>query len=239
MILASALLYLVSGATVASASEEALAALVAAERELLRQALVDYRVLTTRRDENARRLAEVHHTLDLEVTGGAPDPARLDTLTARLLAEERTRTELFGQIRSAVDGVRHAVRRVRVLEAGLGDASRDRASDPRDDGLTGSWRFRIDGGEPGSVELVQEGTSLLGTYRLDGGFTGNLEGTRIGSRIRLVRIDARLGKTAELEGKIIDGGGEIRGTWQSFELAGAEPAAGTFRLTRQDRRGDP
>ena len=52
----------------------------------------------------------------------------------------------------------------------------------------------------GTFSLRQSGTIISGTYQLDGGWTGSLQGTLVNRKVYLVRIDSKLGKSMELEG---------------------------------------
>ena len=52
----------------------------------------------------------------------------------------------------------------------------------------------------GLFVLRQAGTLVSGTYELDGGWTGSLQGTLVNRKVFLVRIDSKLGRMMELEG---------------------------------------
>ena len=85
----------------------------------------------------------------------------------------------------------------------------------------------------GTFELKQSGTLLTGTYTLSGGFRGSLRGTLVKSKIHLERIDSRLGRSMDFEGSLSADLMQIRGTWQSYELAEGEGANGQWSATRR------
>jgi hypothetical protein len=77
---------------------------------------------------------------------------------------------------------------------------------------------------------------ITGTYRLQGGYSGSLQGTLVNRKLYLVRIDSRLGKMMELEGFVGSDDNTLRGTWLNYELAGAEGSTGHWSATRRATR---
>ncbi len=73
-------------------------------------------------------------------------------------------------------------------------------------------------GVTGTFYLEQSGTLVTGQYRLGPLGSGSLQGTFVGGKLHLQRIDAERGRDAELSGVLDPDGKRIRGTWQSFEL---------------------
>jgi hypothetical protein len=112
--------------------------------------------------------------------------------------------------------------------------------------LTGRWRFesttrptrtsaapvppRPDA--TGVFQLEQQGAVVTGSYRLDGGAEGFLQGTFAGDRLDLMRIDAVRGEDMILEGAFDPETGQLAGTWSSRELAAGRPAAGEWAASR-------
>ena len=101
--------------------------------------------------------------------------------------------------------------------------------------LTGQWDVAL---LPSNIEGVfsmsQSGTLLSGTYRLQGGWTGSLQGTLVERKLYLVRIDSKLGKMMEFEGFVSADGERVRGTWLNYEMAGASAGAtGQFSFERR------
>jgi hypothetical protein len=77
------------------------------------------------------------------------------------------------------------------------------------------------------------GTLVSGTYELDGGWSGSLQGTLVDRKVFLVRIDSKLGRMMELEGFLAAEGDRVRGTWLNYELAGGEGSTGHWSATKR------
>jgi len=89
----------------------------------------------------------------------------------------------------------------------------------REEVLTGEWEVTwMPAGVTGTFYLEQSGTLVTGQYRLGPLGSGSLQGTFVGGKLHLQRIDAERGRDAELSGVLDPDGKRIRGTWQSFEL---------------------
>jgi hypothetical protein len=86
----------------------------------------------------------------------------------------------------------------------------------------------------GSFTFSQTGTLISGTYILDGGWTGSLQGTLINRKVYLERIDSKKGRMMELEGYLAADGVAIRGTWLSYEVIGGDGARGQWSAEKQD-----
>jgi hypothetical protein len=90
--------------------------------------------------------------------------------------------------------------------------------------------------ESGVFTLYQNGTLLSGEYVLSGGWHGSLQGTVIGGRVFLERIDARKGRFADLRGDLAASGLEIRGQWEERDLSDNRAARGSW-VARKRARG--
>ncbi|MBP7146194.1 MAG: hypothetical protein KBD01_01530 [Acidobacteria bacterium] len=85
--------------------------------------------------------------------------------------------------------------------------------------LTGVWEVSwMPAGTTGTFYLDQSGTLVTGQYRLGINGSGSLQGTFVGGKLFLQRIDAQRGRDAELEGLLDPDGSRLRGTWQAYEL---------------------
>ena len=85
--------------------------------------------------------------------------------------------------------------------------------------LTGVWEVSwMPAGTTGTFYLDQSGTLVTGQYRLGISGSGSLQGTFVGGKLFLQRIDAQRGRDAELEGLLDPDGSRLRGTWQAYEL---------------------
>jgi hypothetical protein len=85
----------------------------------------------------------------------------------------------------------------------------------------------------GTFNLRQSGAIISGTYRLDGGWSGSLQGTLVNRKVYLVRIDSKLGKSMELEGVLSSDGETIRGTWLNYELGAGDGSSGQWAANKQ------
>ena len=86
----------------------------------------------------------------------------------------------------------------------------------------------------GPVGFVsQSGALVTGTYRLEGGWTGSVQGTLVERKVYLVRIDSKLGRSMELEGALSGDRKQIRGSWLRYELAGSEGGSGQWSARRR------
>jgi hypothetical protein len=102
--------------------------------------------------------------------------------------------------------------------------------------LSGSWDLTVQPGLTGTAFLVQQGTLVTGTYELSGGWTGSLRGTLVSNKVRLERIDSKLGFAAIFYGELDTSGEQpvIQGRWEATQLATGMPSAGGWRAVQQD-----
>jgi hypothetical protein len=157
---------------------------------------------------------------------------RIERLTLEIERNEAERTQLVAGERRLVERIREGRRRIELLEQqlqALHAREREEAGP-----LSGSWSLVLLPVEQrGTFELVQTGTLLSGTYRLDGGWTGSLQGTLVNRKVYLVRIDSKLGRSMEFEGYLSSDGKQIRGSWLNYELAGGEGSTGQWSARKR------
>jgi TolA-binding protein len=85
--------------------------------------------------------------------------------------------------------------------------------------LTGTWEVTwMPNGVTGTFYLDQSGTLVTGQYKLGALGSGSLQGTFVGGKVFLQRIDAQRGRDSEIEGVLEADGARIRGTWQNYEM---------------------
>jgi hypothetical protein len=212
----------------------AVTAMLASERALLDEALERYRALVGQRPDSVARLAELHAAIDEEVgKRGDAVPDRLDQL---IEAASHAEADLGVRLAAEHDVARRIgehLRRIAFLERRLAELE-GRAAPEEAGALSGTWDLvLLPLDQKGSCVLQQTGAVVGGTYRLQGGYSGSLQGTLVNRKVYLVRIDSRLGKMMELEGFLSTDGRTIRGTWLNYELAGAEGSTGHWSATRR------
>jgi hypothetical protein len=81
-----------------------------------------------------------------------------------------------------------------------------------------------------------DGTIVSGEYTLEGGYSGSLRGTLVNDRLRLERVDSKLGFSSIYYGRVAREGASIAGTWESTTFGGGEPGAGRWHAVREDEK---
>lgn len=177
-----------------------------------------YRRAAQARKDSLDRLAQASFEVDrAAVRPRELTSARLDELLA---AEETARLRYLSD---------DALAKRRLFELQILVAERDalatRIADLRSrlpqerELLTGVWEVTwMPAGTTGTFYLDQSGTLVNGQYKLGTHGDGSLQGTFVGGKLFLQRIDSKRGRDAEIEGILEADGQSIRGTWQSFEL---------------------
>ncbi len=215
------------------AGRRTVTALLEAERTLLDEALEAYRSLVRQRPDLLARLSQLHEALDAEVAKGAgAAPERLEQLLSILAQAGADLDVRLEQEREALSRIREHLSRIALLDP---LSALEGRSEPEAVGLlSGTWDIvLLPLDQKGSCVLHQTGAVLSGTYSLQGGYSGSLQGTLVNRKVFLVRIDSRLGKIMELEGFLAADAKMIRGTWLNYELAGAEGSTGHWSATRR------
>ena len=211
----------------------ALAADLDVEKTLLSEALVRYQSLSDRRGRLLSRLAELYSELDRVVQAvGAVTSLSVEAVLLQVDAAEGERSRMQATERALIESIIKSARRVDLLHEQLAELGGK--EDPEVGALSGSWEVVFLPLEHrGTFNLRQSGALVSGTYRLDGGWSGSLQGTLVNRKVYLVRIDSKLGKSMELEGVLSSDGEKIRGTWLNYELAGGDGSNGQWAATKQ------
>ncbi|ANM31958.1 hypothetical protein ABI59_23930 [Acidobacteria bacterium Mor1] len=236
--LASAALLLILGGFPAHAVNDAVEALeadVTIERTLLELDTERYRDLASRRGRALTRLTELYRSLDGAVSGGEVASFRLiEERMQQIRVAESERVGLLSSEHILVDRIQTRLQRILLLEQEIARVG-DRVEEDLGE-LGGDWDVSMMPlNQNGVFSLSQQGTLLSGTYELDGGWTGSLQGTLVNRKVYLVRIDSRLGRSMEFEGYLSGDAKTIRGTWLNYELAGQDGSTGQWTATRTPR----
>ncbi len=216
---------------------EALAATLDVERTLLREDQARHEKLASERTAAAARVHELYQSLDAALKrDDAQAAAAVDDLFSRIDEAERERAEILTQERALVERIRDRLRRIALLEERM--ASLQQRTQEAAGPLTGRWDVvLLPASHRGFFLLRQAGTLVSGTYALEGGWSGSLQGTLVNRKVLLERIDSKLGRAGQFEGVLSSDGSRIRGSWTAFELSGGSPAEGQWSATR--RGGSP
>jgi len=222
-----------AGAEVAAAGpENAAATAVEVERRieltLLDEDLERYETLVVKRRGIAETLDALYLALGSAVRSGEPGAStRIERLMVEIERTEGERAEVLARERTVVERVRDRRRRLELYVAEL--AALGQRRDGAEGALGGTWRIVfLPSEQRGTFLLKQTGTLITGTYQLQGGWTGSLQGTLVNRKVFLVRIDSKLGRSMELEGYLSEDGEKILGSWLNYELAGTEGSTGEW-----------
>ena len=192
--------------------------------------------LRTRRDLAMDTLSSLYADLDMvfNTAEGGDRPEEMETLEEELRLAE-ARVQMVGEEGRALR-LRIEDRRVRLL-ALIERSDQLIAALPADtDSLTGVWDVRlIPTSDHGVFTLFQSGTLLNGEYALSGGWHGSLQGTVVGGKVFLERIDAVKGRFSSLTGTLDADGSSIRGTWIERDLTANRPIEGSWLADKRPR----
>jgi hypothetical protein len=195
----------------------ALAAELEVHRILLDEDLTRFEELRVKRSELTSRLEGLYEILDAAVLD---DGEQAEAVFEQVGVAEAERDELLSRQSSLIDSIRQRRRTIALLEEKLATLP----GRPQRQGgmLDGIWDVQLlPTGQEGTFMLTLSGTVVSGTYQLDGGWTGSLQGTLVNRKVYMVRIDSKKGRMMELEGYLASDGMRVTGTWLSYELAGA------------------
>jgi len=218
----------------ATESVASVEAAIEVERTLIAEDLAKYEALVARRAQANTRLQELHAEVDALLRAGPGiEVGEVDRRLVAIDAAEAERDAILAGQRAVLAAVVERARRARALEDRLGPL-KERGSSTRGP-LDGRWNVVVMPlGQRGTFELAQSGTIVNGTYQLDGGWTGSLQGTLVNRKVFLVRIDSRLGRSMEFEGTLSSDGDVIRGSWRSYDLGAEGGHEGQWSASRPE-----
>jgi len=192
-----------------------------------------------------KSLADVTHRLETAATqlAGAAR-AMADAATRGDSADDLSRRD--EAVSDAEQDVRALLERRRILADRVIERRRTIASLESDlsgrkvvDALSGRWSVLIDPGEQkGVFNLTLNGTLVSGEYTLEGGASGSLRGTLVNDRLRLERVDSRLGFSAIYYGRLVRDAATVSGTWETTTFATGSPESGTWKAVREEDKED-
>ena len=103
--------------------------------------------------------------------------------------------------------------------------------------LNGRWAVVIQPGEQrGAFRLSLQGAIVSGEYVLEGGYNGSLRGTLVNDRLKLERVDSKLGFNAVFYGRLSNDGREIAGTWEATTFGTGEGGSGSWKAVREEEK---
>jgi hypothetical protein len=211
---------------------DAIGANIEVERTLLAEDLDAHARIAVERERVLALLLDLHAALDTALRSETPEAvSTVEDLVTRLDRAERERADQLARERLLVDRIHERMRRIQLLEEQLlllqGRHHATRGA------LEGMWTVTLmPNNQRGVFRFEQTGAMVTGTYELAGGFTGSLQGTLVDRKVRVVRIDSKLGRYMELEGFISADGKRLRGSWLSYDHSGGTPPHGSWSATR-------
>lgn len=215
------------------AAVEAVTASLEVERTLLKEDMERYERLAAERNRLTTRLGDLYAELDAAFKRTDSQVFKaVEESSARVDRTEGERADLLAEERALLDRIQDRFRRIKLFEERLA-ALQDRVQEVAGL-LAGRWDVTLlPLDQRGTFSLAQSGTLVSGTYQLDGGWSGSLQGTLVNRKVHLERIDSKLGRSAEFEGYVSSDGSRIRGTWRSYELSAQDPASGQWSALRR------
>lgn len=225
------------GAVAVAASLRADAASEAAKSQLARER----RLLTA----DASRLTDISRRLETALSELAAASRAASDASGRgegpddAIRKEDALSSIEQEVRTLLDRRRILAERIldrRRTVASLEEESQSRrAGDP----VTGRWVVIVDPGEQrGVFRMNLNGTIVSGEYTLEGGHAGSLRGTLVNDRLRLERVDSKLGFAAIFHGRLLREAGQITGTWEATTFGTGAAGAGRWRASREEERED-
>ena len=155
------------------------------------------------------------------------DPALIESRETLLEQAEVNLVALFREARQIRVEIRSTHERIEILQDSIDRLRRALPAD--NEALTGSWDVTyLPSGDQGAFTLRQSGTLLAGEYVMEGGWKGSLQGTFVDGKVLLHRIDSKLGRSSDLEGKVSPDGKTVRGTWENYVLSGGSATSGSW-----------
>jgi hypothetical protein len=220
-----------AGALGADAATDAARAELSRERRRLASEASRLSEVSRRLEAALQDLAEANRAV---ADGGSRADVGTDELVRReeaVAAIEQEVKTLLERRRLLADRLVERRRTIALLESEIGG----KAKAP--DVVSGRWTVLVEPGEQkGVFRMNLDGTLVSGEYTLDGGYSGSLRGTLVNDRLRLERVDSRLGFSAVYFGRLTRDGGAITGTWEATTFGTGSAGGGRWRAVREEER---
>ncbi len=215
----------------ASMTVEALQVSLEVEQALLLQDVEKHERVVGRRAQVQVRLQNLYATLDHALRQQEIAIDEVEALVDQVEFSERELDQLIENQRLGIRRMLDRARTIRELETRAGMLREQ--EEQRSGALAGTWEVSMLPGERrGVFRLEQNGVLVGGTYTLEGGWTGSLQGTLVDRKVYFVRIDSKLGRSMEFEGILSAEGNAIRGSWLNYDLGAEGGAEGQWSATR-------
>jgi len=190
------------------------------------------------------RLADISKRLDAALSqlenasrAVADGVSRADVGADELARREEAVSDAEQDVRSLLDRRRLAADRVVDRKRSIALLESDLSTRKPADALTGRWTVTLDPGDQrGVFRMTLDGAIVSGDYVLEGGYSGSLKGTLVNDKVRLERVDSKLGFSAVYIGRLARDGGSIAGTWESTNFGDGGPGQGRWTAVREEEK---
>jgi outer membrane murein-binding lipoprotein Lpp len=228
-ILAGALFLALGAAPLVGDASDAVKAELARERRRLAS---DSRTLTdvSRRLESAlNQLASASRAVAETAARGDSGPDEMTRREDAVSESEQEVRALLEKRRLVADRIVERRRSIVALEAEI--------TTKKPDAVTGRWAVTLDpGSQRGVFRMNLDGTIVSGEYTLDGGYSGSLRGTLVADRLRMERVDSRLGFSAVFYGRVARDQTSIAGTWEATSFGDGAATSGVWKAVREEEK---
>jgi hypothetical protein len=227
-ILAGALLAILGGAASLGDASDAVKSELVRER---RRLTVDARTLA----DVSRRLETALGQLSAASRAVAEAASRADTSPEEIARREDAVSESEQEVRALLEKRRLVADRIVERRRSIAALESELTTKKAADAVTGRWAVTVDpGSQRGVFRMNLDGTIVSGEYSLDGGYTGSLRGTLVNDRLRLERVDSRLGFSAIFYGRVARDSSSIAGTWEATTFGTGATGSGVWKAVREE-----
>lgn len=191
---------------------------------------------------DSKTLADISRRLEAALTqlaaasrSVADAAGRSDAGADEIARREDAVSEAEQDVRSLLERRRLLADRVVERRRSIAALEADVSVRKPPDSLSGRWAVIIDPGEQkGFFRMNLDGTIVSGEYTLEGGYSGSLRGTLVNDRLRVERVDSRLGFSAVFYGRVPRDATTIAGTWEATTFGQGSAGSGRWRAVRSE-----
>ncbi len=187
--------------------------------------------------EISRRLETTLSQLASSVRAVADGASRADGAADELARREESVETSEQEVRNLIERRRLLADRVMERRRSIAALEADLQGRKPADALSGRWTVTIEPGEQrGVFRMSLDGTLVSGDFTLEGGYSGSLRGTLINDRLRIERVDSRLGFSTVYFGRLAKDSMSIAGTWEATSFGEGAPGSGRWRAVREEEK---
>jgi hypothetical protein len=228
--LAGLVVGILAGAALLADVSDAVKAELARER---RRLVSDSRSLS----DTSRRLETALNQLASASRSVADAAARTDVGPDEIARREDAVSESEQEVRALLEKRRLLADRIVERRRSIIALEAELQTKKPADAVSGRWAVTLDpGAQRGVFRMTLDGAIVTGDFTLDGGYSGSLRGTLVSDRLRLERVDSRLGFAAVYYGRVARDAASIAGTWEATSLGGGSASAGVWKAVREEER---